>query len=388
MIWGPIIIAGAAAYSCSGSKHPRLLSSGGAVYASRREAIVGAAAVSLGVARPASAAIDPKATGRVYGVEEDAPFRAALEQISTLLDRLGVEGAVEKKREEPPPGPPIKRSYSVGLKDGTDRLRGCPEAERCLSSARAEKSDRTISPFVYFDQKGDAVGRLIETLYAARDAQLLVARGNFFNGAGVYVLAELSDLDAIHDVEFQFLPGVLESVVDVRITLREGPDAAADRQKYLVRALGDALGWLPLADINSNDLDKDQRDILEASRTEMRYRDKFEAEMEKADADLAAAMEKERKRIDELKKEVRDLLDALSLQEDARMNEYQQLRSRTLETRDEYERGVADRLGGFKNTGRYGATQNIRLGNSFAGLINSQDDVLSKIYDQAQPDDK
>lgn len=194
-------------------------------------------------------------------------------------------------------------------------------------------------------------------------------------------------VDAIHDLEFNFLPGVLESVVDVRITQREGPKADKQRQQFLLQALTSRLGWIPLRDFDSQtlaDLPKDRRDVVEASKTEMVYRDRFEEEMEKADAELLVVMEKERKRIEELKKEVRDLLDALSLQEDARINEYQQLRSRTAETRDAYERGVAERVGGFKNSGRYAASQKIRLGNSFAGLINSQDDTLSKIYDQAQ----
>ena len=70
------------------------------------------------------------------------------------------------------------------------------------------------------------MGNLLELLYSAADATVLSARGNFFNGAGVYVLTELYDATprgaAVHDVEFQFLPGVLENVVEVRITAREG----------------------------------------------------------------------------------------------------------------------------------------------------------------------
>lgn len=331
------------------------------------------------------------ATGTVYGVAEDAPFRAALEQIGGLLDKLGVEGAVERPRTEPPPGPPIERSYSIGLKPGTDRLQACPDNAACYSSTRTEKANHVVSPYVYFNQKGDAVGVLIEALYKAQDAQLLSARGNFFNGAGVYVLAELVDSPAVHDIEFQFLPGVLESIVDVRITQREGPSVDEGRQRFLIQTLGDSLGWVLLRDIDKASLvekfSQDQRDIIEASTTELFYRDKFEASMEKADAELQAVMDKERKRIDELKKEVKELLDALSLQEDARLNEYTELRSRTADTREEYERGVNSRIGGYVNTGRYTPSQNVRLGNSFAGLINSQDDTLSKIYDQAQSGD-
>jgi len=371
----------------------------------RRDAVLaGIATTFFGGAAPAHAALNYGAVGSVVTIDEDEPFRAALQQIANLLDKLGVEGAVDAKKPEVPPGPPIERSFRVGPKPGTDRLRACPETgEPCLSSARNERPAQLISPYVFFDQKGDSVGRLIELLYQSRDAQLLTARGNFFSGQGVYVLAELVDraADAVHDIEFQFLPGVLESVVDVRIVLREGgpgasstpksssADPTLERQRVLVRAFADRLDWLPLAEAGGPPLDANRREIVEASRTEMRYRDKFEEAMEKADAELETAMVRERQRIDELKREVRDLLEALSKQEDARMNEYLELRSRTAETRDEYEQGVAKRIGGYANTGRYAGSQNIRLSSSFAGLINSQDDTLSKIYDQAAaPEDE
>lgn len=351
------------------------------------------AALASFASLPASAATPAQLAtgdGRVFGTKEDEPFRAALEQIGSLLDRLGVEGSTERVRAEPPPGPPIERSYEVGPAPGTDRLRPCSTSEICVSSTRNERSERTVSPYVYFDQKGDAVGRLLEAVYSARDAQLLTARGNFFNGQGVYMLVELTDGPNTHDAEFQFLPGILESVIDVRVTQREGPKNGDGRQKFLLQKLATRLGWIPLRDVDPQTLaalPKESKDILETSKTEMVYRDKFEEKMEIADAELTVQMEKERKRIEELKKEVRELLDALSLQEDARINEYQQLRSRTAETRDEYERGVAERLGGLKNNGRYSSSQSIRLGNSFSGLINSKDDVLSKVYDQAQQDD-
>lgn len=156
--------------------------------ASRREAM--AALASLVTASSARAVDLTKTEGSGFGVDEDQPFRAALEQIGSLLDKLGVEGAVERPRNEQAVGPTIERKYVVGPKPGTDRLRACPEGEVCLSSSRNEKADCFVSPYVYFDQKGDAVGLLIEALYNARDAQLLTARGNFFNGAGVYALAE------------------------------------------------------------------------------------------------------------------------------------------------------------------------------------------------------
>merc|ERR1719155_50400 len=135
----------------------------------------------------------------------------------TLLDSLGVEGTVAKVRPAEPDGPVIPRDYEVGLKDGTDRLQACPGNVKCLSGTRGEK--KYAPPFVFFDQKGDAVGNLLELLYSAEDADVLLAKGNFFNGAGVYVLAEIFDRPpsggtVIHDLEFQFLPGVLENIVE------------------------------------------------------------------------------------------------------------------------------------------------------------------------------
>mmetsp|Transcript_19274 Transcript_19274/g.29247 ORF Transcript_19274/g.29247 Transcript_19274/m.29247 type:complete len:387 (+) Transcript_19274:47-1207(+) len=338
-------------------------------------------------ANAASGGVSVGSRGKIYGIDEDEPFRAALEQIGSLLDRLGVEGAMNKEREESI-GPTIERSYSVGVRKGSDRLQACPEDRPCLSSTRAENKNRLTSPYVYFDQKGDAVGRLLELLYTSKDAQLLAAKGNFFTGAGVFVLAEIIDKDMTHDVEFAFLPGILESIIDVRIVQRDGPRLSEkdsmNRQRALLSAFADKLQWIPL-DLGENDinLNSTQIEVLTASRTEMKFRDRFEEDMEKADQELEQVMDKERQRIDELKKEVRALLDALSSQEDARLNEYLELRSKTLATREEYEAGVAKRIGGYTNTGRYGGSQSTRLSNSFSGLINSQDDTLSKIYQQS-----
>eukprot|EP00634_Sargassococcus_sp_CCMP2135_P003671 CAMPEP_0198662874 /NCGR_PEP_ID=MMETSP1467-20131203/49516_1 /TAXON_ID=1462469 /ORGANISM="unid. sp., Strain CCMP2135" /LENGTH=426 /DNA_ID=CAMNT_0044399377 /DNA_START=110 /DNA_END=1390 /DNA_ORIENTATION=+ len=355
----------------------------------RREALKVAAGVATALAleKPARAkqGLSAGVQGQVIVAEEDEPFRAALAQISNLLDKLGVEGAARETRVPEPVGPPIERAYDVGLKAKTDRLQPCPALENtCLSSTRAQAPGSSKLPaFVYFSQKGDAVGQLLELLYGSQDTQLLTARGNFFNGAGVYVLAEVNDEARVHDVEFQFLPGVLESVVDVRIVQREGKSSLA-RQRQILDAIAARLDWVPL---DVADASKDRLEILEASRVEMRARDKFEAKMEQADADLDAAMLEERKRIDALKAEVRSLLDALAKQEDAKLNEYLALRSRSAATREEYEAGVATRIGGYANTGRYSASQNIRLGNSFAGLVNSQDDTLARVYARASAAD-
>merc|ERR1711968_259080 len=99
----------------------------------------------------------------------------------------------------------------------------------CLSGTRGEK--KYTPPFVFFDQKGDAVGNLLELLYSAADATVLTAKGNFFNGAGVYVLAELYDGAAIFDVEFQFLPGVLENIVEARILARENAQYTSEARE-------------------------------------------------------------------------------------------------------------------------------------------------------------
>jgi len=356
-------------------------------------AAIGAALVPAGpagaLAKKAQEAA--AAQGTIYGIDEDAPFRSALNQIAGLLDKLGIDGAVQKTVEIQL-GPPIERKYTIGIKPRSDRLRVCEDGKgACVSSSRNERSEYAICPFVYFSQKGDAVGDLIESLYGVRDAQLLAANGNFFNGAGVYVLAELTDrngpqnLETIHDVEFQFLPGVLENIVDVRIIARDGPSNAA-RQRYLLESLGSALGWVPLAleEDKLAALEKLQREVFNASRIEMGFRDKFEDSMEQADADLEVQMQKEAKKIVELKAEISRLLNAIDAQENARLNEYTELRSRTAQTRQQYEDGVTGRLGGYANTGTYAPGQAIRMGNSFAGLINTQDDVMSKVYQNAQ----
>ena len=104
----------------------------------------------------------------------------------------------------------------------------------------------------------------------------------------------------------------------------------------------------------------------------------------RADAAVREQMERDRQQIERLKRDINRLLDSISLQEAARYDEYRELRSRTARARQEYEEGVNKRIGGVANDGRYAASQKIQLGNSFSGLINSQDDVLSKIYENNQ----
>ena len=362
--------------------------------------VLGGLALCANVAAPVANAakvseFDYAVNGRVIGIEEDAPFRKALGQIRGLLDDLGVEGAVAPERAKIPDGPVIARPYEVGLAPGTDRLRRCPDGATCLSSTRVESASAAVPHFVFFDQKGDAVGNLLELIYSAADADVLVAKGNFFNGAGVYVLVELNDANdrgsTTHDVEFQFLPGVLENVVDVRIVAREGRQFTTPaRQRELLNAVARGVGWVPLdqRNLNMNVFSDEEKGIIATSALEIKYREQFEAEMEKADAELRLQMEKERKRIESLKKEVEKLVDELSRQEDSRAEEYRNLQSRSATARAEYDEGVNKRIGGVANDGRYAASQSIRLGNSFAGLINSKDDVTAKIYDNVQQDDE
>ena len=117
--------------------------------------------------------------------------------------------------------------------------------------------------------------------------QVLTVKGNFFNGAGVYVLAELYDGAAVFDVEFQFLPGVLENIVEARILARENAQATSEaREKELLEVFGRALGWLPLDQqtIKIPGLTDDEKGVISTSALELKYREQFEADMEKADA--------------------------------------------------------------------------------------------------------
>jgi len=335
--------------------------------------------------------LDPSIPAKVIGLDEDAPFRAALGQIKILLDGLGVEGAVPKGgRTAVPDGPIIKRPYTVGLTEGTDRLQACPADNKCLSGTRGER--KFTPPFVFFDQKGDAVGNLLELLYSAEDAEVLLAKGNFFNGAGVYVLAEIFDRPTsggtvVHDLEFQFLPGVLENIVECRILAREGGELTSEaREKELLGVFGKALGWLPLDSRTATipGLTNEEKGIIETSAVELKYREQFEGEMEKADKEIRKQMQQDRQKIEELKKTINQLLDSISLQEDRRYDEFRELRSRTARARAEYEEGVNKRIGGVANDGRYAQSQRMNaLGNSFGGMINKRDDVMSQIQDQA-----
>ena len=131
-------------------------------------------------------------------------------------------------------------------------------------------------------------------------------------------------------------------------------------------------------------LTEEEKGVISTSALELKYREQFEGEMEKADAAVRRQMEQDREQIERLKREINKLLDSISLSEAARYDEYRELRSRTARARQEYEEGVNKRIGGVANDGRYAASQKIQLGNSFSGLINSKDDVTAKIYQNNQ----
>ena len=156
------------------------------------------------------------------GSVDQTPFNVVVENVRKALEGVGVEG-----QPSPPPksipGPMIDRDYAVGRRGGSDRLQPCPKTggRACLSSSEDESSvAMAVAPFVYFVQKGDALGQLLSLIYDDADFTILRSDGNFFNGLGVYVLAERRENGYTFDMEFNFLPNVLESIVDVRIVER------------------------------------------------------------------------------------------------------------------------------------------------------------------------
>ena len=80
-----------------------------------------------------------------------------------------------------------------------------------------------------------------------------VVPGNFFNGQGVYVIAEYRAPETTFDVEFGFLPNVLESLVDVRCVQRapsasdSGGAGATSSPRTVLQAVAQRMGWVTLA---------------------------------------------------------------------------------------------------------------------------------------------
>ena len=224
----------------------------------RRTAGCAALAVAAPIA-PAFAALNPNLgqldpngpnQGVVIGLDEDAPFRAALGQIKALLDTLGVEGTVAKIKPAEPDGPIHSPGLRGGPAAGDGSTAGLSFATpKCLSGTRGPSRKKVHPALRVLRPEGRRCRELTRiTLFSAADATVLTAaKGNFFNGAGVYVLAELYDGAAVFDVEFQFLPGVLENIVEARILARENAQATSEaREKELLEVFGRALGWLPL----------------------------------------------------------------------------------------------------------------------------------------------
>jgi uncharacterized protein (DUF1499 family) len=200
-----------------------------------RRGVLGAAA--SGLAGAAAFAVPPAlavkdARGNQLGGLPDAPrgavdqtpFSAVVENVRKALESVGVEA----QPDAPPPlapGPKIDRDYLIGRRKGSDRLSPCPRGRTCLSSSEEDASSAAyVAPFVYFTQKGDALGQLLSLIFDDKEFTILRSDGNFFNGQGVYVLAERRAAGGfVYDMEFNFLPNVLESIVDVRIVERESP---------------------------------------------------------------------------------------------------------------------------------------------------------------------
>jgi len=134
-------------------------------------------------------------------------------------------------------------------------------------------------------------------------------------------------------------------------------------------------------------LTDEEKGIISTSALEIKYREQFEAEMEKADQAVREQMARDQKKIEDLKRNINQLLDSISLSEAARYDEFRDLQSRTARARADYEEGINKRIGGVANDGRYAASQKIQLGNSFSGLINSKDDVREDIRKNIQQDE-
>ena len=94
--------------------------------------------------------------GVVIGLDEDAPFRAALGQIKALLDTLGVEGTVAKIRPAEPDGPIIPRDYEVGLPAGGRIDCGLVLP---MPSVYQERGERKTPPFCVLRPEGRRRGQ-------------------------------------------------------------------------------------------------------------------------------------------------------------------------------------------------------------------------------------
>ena len=129
--------------------------------------------------------------------------------------------------------------YEVGLQPATDDC-GLVLPMRNVYQVGGEK----VHPALRVLRPGDAVGNLLDYSTAA-DATVLTAKGQLFQRRRS-TLAELYDGAAIFDAEFQFLPGVLENIVEARSTRR--PATSEAREKELLEVFGRPAGCRRPAD--------------------------------------------------------------------------------------------------------------------------------------------
>ena len=258
---------------------------------SRRSVLAGAGAGLLGAAATAEPTLAVKdARGNQLGGLPDAPrgtvdqtpFSAVVENVRKALESVGVEGAPPPP---PPPmmGPKIERDFAIGRRKGSDRLSPCPGSRACVTSSEDEGSASFVTPFVYFSQKGDALGNLLGLIFDDPQFTILRSDGNFFNGLGVYVLAERTTKDGyVYDMEFNFLPNVLESIVDVRVVERESPSGSVNaiaggeggggggggggsgtvRARSVLSDVAARMKWVPLDEASKRSPDEWKRRIV------------------------------------------------------------------------------------------------------------------------------
>ena len=337
------------------------------------------------------------------GSPDQTPFNAVIENVRKALEAVGVEGAPQAPALTA--GPKVERPYLLGRRKGSDRLNTCPSAEPCLSSSADEKTVKT-SPYLYFTQKGDALGGLLALIDDDPKLNLLGVDGNFFNGAGVYVLCERSGRNGVsYDCEFNFLPGVLESLVDVRVIQRGTEDGSAasasppgltlasfttggavESPAAVVDDFARRMKWITLeSGTKKRDWKGEEEEIFKAAEIEWKIRNEFERELEDADNSLQAQMDDEQRRVETLKTEIGKLLDQLAAQDDKRERESRNLRLRVVEARETYYQGVLKRQGSYLNSGSYGGRVSaLSSGNSLATQtgVGQDTDITAKILNR------
>jgi len=363
---------------------------------------------------------------------DETPFSSVVDGVRRALEAVGVE------KDKPPPtvltgysGPPIERDFATGRRASSDRLQKCPpNGKECVSSSEEDSGSSSFaSPFVYFAQKGDAVGKLRQFLYETPRWTLLGSDGNFFNGLGVYTLCQYEAPEGqMFDFEFSFFPSVLESTVDVRVVRRTtGGAPTTTTARGLAESMGKAMGWLPLRGGGKGSLALDESfakatlenyksavsssssssespespespglltarkegeedaEIYQQAAVEWRIRGAFEKDVEETDAAIAAQMDDEQRRVAALKADITKLLDQLQKQDDKRESESRALRRKISDTRENYFTGVLQRQGSYRNSGTYGGTiSKLSAGTSIGTMINKDEGVTTRLLKLGQ----